>query len=192
VSGRDLLLVGVALAAIVWLLSQPQELQSAETDLGDAGYYADQGFGAIIGDAVSATATSSDLDVMARTILGEAANQSAAAKLGVASVIMNRVKAGQGGITSVCKAPGQFDCWFPSLGGRSDYNLTANTPTSNATYQACLVIATGAVNGTLADNTGGATYYHNTTNPEQAPRAWGNVQLTTQIGAFSFYRAAPI
>jgi spore germination cell wall hydrolase CwlJ-like protein len=146
--------------------------------------------------AVSVTHTSGDVDTLARTIRGEAANQPYAAMQGVANVVMNRVKdfsgfaKTAGDITATCKAPDQFDCWNPSLGSQADYELTTKPWTSSASDQQCLAIAKAAAAGTLPDNTGGATYYHNTTDPEEAPHAWGSVTRTAQIGAFTFYKEA--
>jgi len=105
------------------------------------------------------------VDVLARTIWGEARGQPQEGLEAVASVVLNRVKRAQerggywwgGDIISVCQKPYQFSCW-----NRSDPNykkLTAVTE-KNIHFATALRIARRAVVGTLADNTNGATHYH--------------------------------
>lgn len=106
------------------------------------------------------------VDVLARTIWGEARGQPQEGMEAVASVVLNRVAVAQknGGkywwgadIISICQKPYQFSCW-----NRSDPNykkLIAVTD-RDIHFVTCLRIARRALAGTLSDKTGGATHYH--------------------------------
>lgn len=124
------------------------------------------------------------VDVVARTLWGEARGEGAEGMQAVANVIANRVaRPGWWGRDwrGVCLAPYQFSCWLPS-----DPNLiklsmvTADDPA----FAAALQIAASAVNGTLADITGGATNYH----AVGIHPAWADeMTVTAQIGRHVFY-----
>lgn len=105
------------------------------------------------------------VDVLSRTIWGEARGEGAMGMEAVANVVVNRVKVAQdrGGywwgndIISVCQKPYQFSCW-----NRSDpnYRMLLDVTEKNIHFATCLRIARRAVAGVLADVTGGATHYH--------------------------------
>lgn len=120
-----------------------------------------------------------DVEIMARTIYGEARGEGVAGMQAVANVIINRYKearrkttlALRWGITiaGVCKKKAQFSCWNPENGlSKNDvnimnnYKLMTHVTRSDSLYNTAYNIALRAVNGTLADNTNGATYYHTT------------------------------
>ncbi len=106
------------------------------------------------------------VDVLARTIWGEARAESLEGMEAVASVVLNRVRVAQarGGkywwgndIISVCQKPYQFSCW-----NRSDPNyrkLIAVTE-QDKKFVTCQRISRRAVNNVLPDRTKGATHYH--------------------------------
>lgn len=52
-----------------------------------------------------------DLDVLARTIWGEARGEPYEGKVAVGRVVVNRWKAGESSLSDVCKKPRQFSCW---------------------------------------------------------------------------------
>ncbi len=106
------------------------------------------------------------VDVLARTIFGEARGEPHEGLIAVACVVLNRVKVAQkrGGkywwghdIITVCQKPYQFSCW-----NRSDpsYKRLLEVTEKNIHFATCLRIARRAVIGTLKDNTNGATHYH--------------------------------
>jgi spore germination cell wall hydrolase CwlJ-like protein len=107
--------------------------------------------------------TSADADTLARTIYGEARGETDAAKQGVAVTVMNRVSAmtypGGGSVSGVCTAPSQFSCWNAGDPNRS---VIESVTASNSVFARCQQIAQDAINGQLPDNTGGATYYYDT------------------------------
>src|SRR4051794_25973639 len=105
-----------------------------------------------------------DIDVLARTIYGEARGEGEEGMKAVASVVMNRVALadrhkhfGDGSVASACKAHMQFDCWMAS--DPNLHKIEAVTQ-DDPVFAAAVQIATDAVNGDLDDNTGGATYYY--------------------------------
>ena len=106
------------------------------------------------------------VDVLARTIWGEARAESLQGMEAVANVVLNRVRVARakGGkywwgndVISVCQKPYQFSCW-----NRSDPNykkLIAVTD-QNKVFVTCQRIARRAVQGVLKDHTHRATHYH--------------------------------
>lgn len=105
------------------------------------------------------------VDVLARTLWGEARGESVRGMEAVAAVVMNRVAAARAGrvrwwgrtVAEVCRAPWQFSCW--NEGDPNRPRLLAVTAADPA-FAAALRIARRAVAGTLGDPTGGATHYH--------------------------------
>lgn len=107
------------------------------------------------------------IDVLARTLWGEARGEGTGGMAAVANVILNRVKMAdeKGGIywwgnniISVCQKPYQFSCW-----NRSDPNykkLLAVTEKTDVHYATAVRIARRAVAGVLDDPTNNATHYH--------------------------------
>ncbi|MCB9982430.1 MAG: cell wall hydrolase [Rhodospirillales bacterium] len=107
-----------------------------------------------------------EIDVLARTLWGEARGQGHIGMEAVACVVLNRVKvaANHGGkywwganIIQVCQKPYQFSCW-----NRSDPNFQKlqSVDDKNLYFATALRIARRAVAGALPDHTGGATHYH--------------------------------
>ncbi len=118
--------------------------------------------------------TSADLDLIAQVIRGEANNQPVDARLGVAAVIVNRVRSGEFGasIENVVNAPGQFQ----SVGSP----LFALHPLAGNEQ-----LALEAVHG--SDPTGGALYFYN---PAMTPpSAWiHSLDVLITIGQLTFAR----
>lgn len=105
------------------------------------------------------------IDILARTLWGEARGESVRGKEAVAAVVLNRVRRAQkrgrywwgNDVEQVCLRKYQFSCWNPGDPNRA--KLLAVTP-ENRAFQSCLRIARRAVHGGLDDPTGGATHYH--------------------------------
>ena len=110
-----------------------------------------------------------EIDVLARTLYGEARGETRQGMEAVAHVILNRVaqaKKSSGdywwgnNIVSVCQTPYQFSCWNP--GDPNRQKLMAVTA-DNKKFATCLRIARRAVYGQLGtDITNGANHYHTT------------------------------
>lgn len=131
-----------------------------------------------------------EVDVLARTIFGEARNEGAVGMEAVACVVLNRVKTAQkiGGywwgnnIIQVCQKAYQFSCW-----NKDDPNLKRiqEVTESDIHFQTCLRIARRAVIGALRDTTNGADHYH----ADYVDPHWAQGQKpVTVIGRHIFYR----
>lgn len=131
-----------------------------------------------------------EVDVMARTLWGEARNQGTDGMEAVASTILNRVAVAEergkfwwgNNIIQVCQKPYQFSCW-----NRSDPNFKKlqAVDKDDLYFATALRIARRAVINKLNDATGGATHYH--TSSISPYWAKGEDPLTI-IGAHIFYR----
>lgn len=105
------------------------------------------------------------IDVLARTLYGEARGEGLAGIEAVAAVVMNRVARARanGGwwwgddVVSVCRRRWQFSCWNPCDPNRA--RIEAAGP-GDRVFDLCRRVARRAVAGRLADPTGGATHYH--------------------------------
>lgn len=107
-----------------------------------------------------------EIDVLARTMWGEARGEGNTGLEAVANVVQNRVKVAEknggkfwwgGNIIQVCQKPYQFSCW-----NRSDpsFKKLQAVTEDNLHFATCLRIARRAAIGQLPDHTGGATHYH--------------------------------
>ena len=111
------------------------------------------------------TAKDPGIEVLARTLYGEARGELVRGKEAVAAVVMNRVRRAKerGGYwwgssaEEVCLRPWQFSCWNESDPNRARIEAVGK---DNRNFQSCLRIARRALAGTLKDPTGGATHYH--------------------------------
>lgn len=126
------------------------------------------------------------LDILARTVWGEARNLGVAGMRAVASVILNRVSEPRwwgSDIVTVCQKPWQFSCWNEGDPNRGKL-LTVDA--TNAAFKDALGVADEAVRGLLEDTTGGADSYYDTS---IAPPYWTEgARLTAQVGTLRFYR----
>lgn len=108
--------------------------------------------------------TPGDLDILARTIFGEARGESHEGRKAVAHVIFNRVRTITGQfarddtIASACLRHLQFSCW-----NADDPNLLVmqRAGLENITFRACMRAALEAFDA--PDQTKGARHYHATT-----------------------------
>ncbi len=109
--------------------------------------------------------TEEDVDILARTIFGEARGESLSGQEAIASVILNRVNFARrkgkywwgDNIRSVCLKPWQFSCWNIH---DANYPLLIQDLSTNKSFMICRRIALRAIGGVLLDKTGGATHYH--------------------------------
>lgn len=106
-----------------------------------------------------------EVDVLARTLFGEARGEPVRGKEAVASVIVNRVRRARNrsgywwgdSIAAVCRRPWQFSCWNENDPNRDKIEAVDQ---GNEVFACCVRIARRAVAGVLKDPTGGATHYH--------------------------------
>lgn len=124
------------------------------------------------------------VDVLARTIYGEARSEGLAGMQAVASVVLNRVARGRygTGIVGVCLRPYQFSCWLKS---DPNYKKLTSPSIDDKWFTECLKVAEQAVRGDLEDNTKGATHYHTTA---IRPKWAAKMTYLGTIGHHKFYK----
>ena len=131
-----------------------------------------------------------EVDILARTLWGEARNQGNEGMEAVANVVLNRVRYAQekngfwwgDDIIQVCQKAYQFSCW-----NSSDPNSrkARAVDTRDLYFVTALRIARRAVIDALSDNTNGATHYHTTA---IKPYWAKGVTPCARIGDHVFYR----
>lgn len=99
-----------------------------------------------------------DLDIMARTLYGEAQVNNEADAKAIACVIMNRVRFRQwpDSPAAVCKQKWQFSCWW------DDKALARMNAAKGQWFEVCKRIARDAIAGRLEDVTSASTHYYAT------------------------------
>ncbi len=129
------------------------------------------------------------VDLLARTIYGEARGEDVRGKEGVAAVVMNRVREARkrsrhwwgNTVEEVCLQPYQFSCWNA---GDPNREPVLSVDPQDPVFQVCLRIARRAVAGVLKDPTGGATHYH----AENVEPVWSvGREPSAIIGRHRFY-----
>ena len=130
----------------------------------------------------------SDVDILARTIWGEARGEGSSGMTAVANVIMNRVRHPRWwghDIENVCRTPYQFSAWNPG-----DPNLSKLLCVSieDPQFLEATKIAGDAVGGLLADNTCGATSYYDASMIDNPPHWAIGRQPCARIGRLLLYR----
>lgn len=93
------------------------------------------------------------LIIIALTLFGEAAGESYAGKLAVASVIWNRANGNPERLTQVCKAPKQFSCWNSGAP-----KVPQDVPSQNA-WAECAEIASTMLDGSFEPTTEANHYF---------------------------------
>jgi spore germination cell wall hydrolase CwlJ-like protein len=132
------------------------------------------------------------IDVLARTLWGEARGEGEAGMIAVAAVVLNRIQTSRehGGrywwgrdVISVCRAQAQFSCWNP---GDPNREKLLSVDDSDEAFRKALAIAADAVAGRIDDPTFGATSYKVASLPW--PYAWGHPRLPlVTIGRHAFF-----
>lgn len=132
-----------------------------------------------------------ELDVLARTLWGEARGEGFAGMVAVGFTIKNRAARPSWwgkDIISVCQHPWQYSCWnvkdpnYPYLSG--------SRPIPSAEYVKAREAALVVIAGRQPDPTGGATHYYSTS--MKTPPAWSvRAKQTVQIGRHRFFRDVP-
>ena len=132
-----------------------------------------------------------DLEIIARTLYGEARGEIPAGQIAVAWCIRNRAEIDLGndgkpdwwgeGIAGVCRKPFQFSSW-----NAADPMHPKLLAASSAQLKECLAACFAVLTGEAADPTGGATHYYADTIP--MPRwAIGKAPIAV-FGAHRFFR----
>lgn len=134
-----------------------------------------------------------ELAAVALTLYGEARGESTTAKLAVASVIRNRVRAGKWGSSyvDVCHARKQFSCWnvgdpnrevLLGMAKRLEAGETPNDPA----LRECLRIASDLLDDAFPSTVGEARHYHAAS--MRVPPAWAAAgRLVARVGGHLFF-----
>lgn len=140
-----------------------------------------------------------EVDVLARTIYGEARGEKRLGRIAIANVVMNRVNIDLGndrkpdwwgeGIIGVCLCPFQFSCWLPDDPNRN--KIRRVRADQDAVFADCVELAQLAAAGKLADVTKGAVQYLNKPLTEKLygrlPPWARTMRETVVIGQHTFY-----
>ncbi|MBI1326040.1 MAG: cell wall hydrolase [Alphaproteobacteria bacterium] len=105
------------------------------------------------------------VDVLARTLWGEARGEGTAGMQAVANVILNRAEISKrlkgywwgNTLIEVCQKPRQFSCWNKE---DANYTKVLSVTEKDIYFATALRIAKRAVASVLPDITKGATHYH--------------------------------
>lgn len=101
-----------------------------------------------------------EIDVLARTLWGEARGEGSAGMQAVANVVMNRVNIGGwwgNSIIEVCQKPYQFSCWNKD---DPNYRQLTHVDSNDLHFATAQRMARRAIYGALPDITEGADHYH--------------------------------
>ena len=132
------------------------------------------------------TGTHEDIDVLARTIWGEARGEGREGMLAVSAVVINRVRNRRwpGDVVAVCQQPYQFSCW-----NYNDPNLNKllYVGEEDPMFQVALGLAALQLSDSFIDPTDGADHYHT---KDILPYWAKGEQPTITIGRHKFYRLA--
>ena len=135
------------------------------------------------------------IDILARTIWGEARGEGVIGMTAIAHVVLNRVEhSGWWGsdVISVCLKTFQFSCWNSDNPNR---NKLINVDQSDKQFSEALAIAKNSINGIIDDPTNGADSYITIDlfkNPPQRTDGklnwWQRLTPVVQIGHHYFYK----
>lgn len=103
--------------------------------------------------------TQSDIDIFARTIMGEGQGGNLRQHEAVAAALINRLRraGANASIAALCLAPGAYACWDAANPVRA--RILAATP-AHPLFAACRRIAKRALAGALSDPVSGASHFH--------------------------------
>ena len=125
-----------------------------------------------------------DVDILARTIWGEARGEKMPGRIAVGLVIINRYNSGKwyagDTIAQTCQKPWQFSCW-----NKNDPNYKKIMAITEAILRPYWELAEKLINDEHSDITNGATHYHT----KSCHPAWAKGKLPCAIiGNHIFYK----
>ena len=125
--------------------------------------------------------TAQDLDVAAKTVVGEARGETLLGQQAVAHVILNRAEKKGSGLANVCLARWQFSCWNEGDPNRA---LIEKLTPADPAYQDAMYVMLGALRGHLSDPTAGSRHYHT---PSVSPSWAAGKTAVAHIGGHLFF-----
>ena len=139
-----------------------------------------------------------DLEILARTVFGEAEGESFAGKLAVAWSVQNRVDAKSwygATIAGVCHKPMQYSCWNEGARRPRVLSVTLDEPA----FRDSVAAAAAVICALAPDPTEGATHYltraayerHQAVGP-RSPATWSyGLKPCAEIGGHLFFNDVP-
>ena len=125
-----------------------------------------------------------EVEMLARTAIGEARGEGDEGMRAVMHTIMNRVAQTPGGtVTDIVMAPSQFSAWDmnnPNREFMESIKLEEN--------ESLIDMAEKVISRQDKDPTGGATHYYAPKHVEEAPGWAGKMEKTATIGGHEFYK----
>ena len=128
-----------------------------------------------------------DIDVLARTIYGEARGESDLGKLAVAWVVVNRAKRARSSIAAACLKSIHFSCWNNARDNDANQLAMLTADLSDPVFARCMAAALQAAHETGKDPTDGARHYH----AFGVSPSWAKGHDYITIGGHRFYRDIP-
>ncbi|MDR0942105.1 MAG: cell wall hydrolase [Holosporales bacterium] len=131
-----------------------------------------------------------DIEIMAKTIYGEARgeysckNGGLKSLIAVGNVIMNRSKSSGDSITAVCLKPKQFSCWNKDDPNRK---IIEKATAKDKAYQLCFITAAKIISEEIGDATNGANHYYSRF-LENPPKWAKNKKPVAEIGNHIFFK----
>lgn len=125
-----------------------------------------------------------DIDILARTIYGEARGETTEGQLAVGLVILNRYRSNKwfsgNTIAETCLKAKQFSCW-----NLDDPNCEKIKTAGEKELKKYWKMAESLLKGDVADITNGATHYHT----KQIKPSWSKGKMPcAEIGNHLFYK----
>ncbi len=134
--------------------------------------------------------TPAALDILARTLWGEARGECETGRRAVAWVVRNRAQRAPAygwpaAVDAVCLQPWQFSCWNANDPNRA---LLQRLSEEDPLYLACLETARLVTEGGVDDPTHGADHYLNPAAVRRLPRWAKGRSPVAVVGAHHFHR----
>lgn len=128
--------------------------------------------------------TARDMDVLARTVYGEARGEPDQGKLAVAWVVVNRARKHRISIAAAALKSIHFSCWNNARAMDANQLAMLTAEPGNPLFARCLIAALAAAHGIDPDPTGGARHYH----AHHVRPRWSRGKVYLLIGGHRFYR----
>ena len=125
-----------------------------------------------------------EIEVLARTVYGEARGENDLGKLAVAWVVINRAKLYRKGVAEAALLSVHFSAWNNNRANDANQLAMMLATPDDPHYARCLIAALQAYHRLKADPTEGATHYHT----HGVSPSWAKDKPYTSVGGHRFYK----